>query len=73
MTNKYVEHSQADRSRIYKRVRGTAKMCVCKRAYDTAEVAEQFQKQHPSASGVEMRAYNCPNCHRFHLTKVKKS
>jgi hypothetical protein len=50
------------------------KMCLNKRRFDTQEAAEEDAKRlHlPGALKVlplKLRAYECPHCGKFHLTK----
>ena len=69
--NKYAQHSKAaavaneTRERIQQATYG----CARKRAYRNRTVALEVAAKCRDQRGVALRAYACPFCGRWHLTK----
>lgn len=68
--NKYKEQSKASVGTIFKRVAGSATMCLRKTSFATEAAADKRAKE-ITEEGVAMRFYKCPHCYKFHLSKVK--
>jgi len=70
--NKYSEHSKVKENRkaVYKKIRGSTYSCVRKRVHETEADAYAWHKANVDQfDNIEMRAYNCTHCLKWHLTK----
>ena len=45
------------------------RMCLSKRVYWSKSMADQVAAKRTRAAGFKIRAYQCPNCGQWHLTK----
>ena len=68
--NKYAEHSKVKEARqdLYRKLHSGQNgrlACSRKRQFDTEELAINFSRRR----GFKQRAYQCPHCYCWHLTK----
>jgi hypothetical protein len=70
--NKYSHFSKASTDYVLARVSGSARMCISKKTYATLEKAEEAVVAVEAKYGNKMRAYECPHCYKYHLTRVKE-
>lgn len=71
MSNKYKNFSKASPATVLARVCGSARMCLSKRTYNDEEEATAAIAAVAAAKGWPMRAYECPHCFKWHLSRIK--
>ena len=71
MANKYSNFSKASTATVLARVCGSARMCLSKRTYSDKEEAEAAVIAVAKDKGWAMRAYECPHCFKWHLSRIK--